>query len=110
MDGRAIAMLINFRTPPGSWSFKIAYDEELARFSPGVLIELENLKRVLGDPAIDWMDSCAVADHPMINSLWGERRSIVQITVPLSGVRRRFTHALCRSAERASAAYRTWRG
>jgi hypothetical protein len=74
-----------------------------------VLIELENLKRVLGDPAIDWMDSCAVADHPMINSLWGERRSIVQITLPLSGPRRRLTHALCRSAERASAAVRAWR-
>jgi CelD/BcsL family acetyltransferase involved in cellulose biosynthesis len=109
LDGRAIAMLINFRTPPGSWSFKIAYDEALARFSPGVMIEIENLKRVLADPEIDWMDSCAVADHPMIDRLWAERRSIVQVTVPLSGSRRRLIHALCRSAERGSAALRRWR-
>lgn len=106
LDGRAIAMLVNFRTPPGSWSFKIAYDEDFARFSPGVLIELENLSRVLGDTGVDWMDSCAVEDHPMINALWMERRAIVQVSVPLSGVRRRATYSACRSAERASAAIR----
>lgn len=106
LDGRAIAMLVNFRTPPGSWSFKIAYDETLARFSPGVLIELENLPRVLSDPEIAWMDSCAVADHPMINSLWGQRRSIIQVTVPLGGIRRMALYRTCRTAETASAKVR----
>src|SRR3546814_2224216 len=47
--------------------FKIAFDEALGRFSPGVLIEIANLQAVLGDPAIGWMDSCAAADHPMID-------------------------------------------
>jgi Acetyltransferase (GNAT) domain len=110
LDGRAIAMLVNFRTPPGSWSFKITYDEALARFSPGVLIELENLPRVLGDPQIDWMDSCAVEDHPMINGLWGERRAIVQVTVPLSGLRRKAIYTACRAAETASAKLRKMMG
>lgn len=106
VDGKPIAMLINFRTPPGSWSFKIAYDEALARFSPGVLIEMENLRRVLQDEAVEWMDSCAAPDHPMINSLWGERRSIVQLSTPLSGVRRRAIYAACRAAETGSSALR----
>lgn len=106
LDGRAIAMLVNFRTPPGSWSFKIAYDEGLARFSPGVLIELENLPLVLGDPDVAWMDSCAVEDHPMINSLWTERRAIVQVSVPLSGARRQAIFATCRAVEAASATLR----
>jgi CelD/BcsL family acetyltransferase involved in cellulose biosynthesis len=109
LDGRAIAMLINFRTPPGSWSFKIAYDESLARFSPGVLIELENLPRVLGDPDVDWMDSCAVADHPMINSLWGERRAIIQVSLPLAGAKRNAIYRACRAAEMASARLRSLR-
>jgi CelD/BcsL family acetyltransferase involved in cellulose biosynthesis len=109
LDGRAIAMLINFSTPPGSWSFKIAYDESLARFSPGVLIELENLPRVLGDPEIDWMDSCAVADHPMINSLWGERRAIIQVSLPLAGTKRAALYHACRAAETASARLRSFR-
>jgi CelD/BcsL family acetyltransferase involved in cellulose biosynthesis len=109
LDGRAIAMLINFRTPPGSWSFKIAYDESLARFSPGIMIELENLPRVLGDPHIEWMDSCAVENHPMINSLWAERRSIVQVSLPLAGAKRTAIYRACRAAETASARLRNLR-
>ncbi len=103
LDGRPIAMLLNFMTPPGSWSFKIAYNEALSRFSPGVMIELRNLDRVLSDPVITWMDSCAVENHPMIDSLWAQRRAIVQVSVPLSGVRRLATYHLCRAAETASA-------
>lgn len=85
LDGRAIAMLVNFHHGAGAFSFKIAIDEALGRFSPGVLIEIENLRAVQGDAAIAWMDSCAAADHPMIDSLWAERRSIVQYRVCLRG-------------------------
>ncbi|MET0371103.1 MAG: GNAT family N-acetyltransferase [Sphingobium sp.] len=85
LDGRPIAMLVNFRHGDGAFSFKIAFDEELGRFSPGVLIELANLHAVLDTPGIAWMDSCAAVDHPMIDSLWAERRSIVQIRVALHG-------------------------
>ena len=105
LDGRALAMLVNFLSPPGSFSFKIAFDEEYARFSPGVLVQIENLK-ILDRPDIEWMDSCAVEDHPMINSLWAERREIVRISVPLKGKRRRAIFAACRMLETASALVR----
>lgn len=85
LDGRAIAMLVNFIHGAGGFSFKIAFDEELGRFSPGVLIELANLHAVQGDRAIGWMDSCAAPGHPMIDSLWAERRSMVQYRVALKG-------------------------
>lgn len=103
LDGHAVAMLITFRTPPGAWQFKIAYDERHARFSPGVMIELDYLKRALGDPEIMWTDSCATADHPMINHLWAERRAIIQVTLPLKGTRRRLTHTAARTVERLAA-------
>lgn len=102
---RPIAMLVNFLAPPGSFSFKIAYDEEFARFSPGVLIQIDNLA-ILSNPAIKWMDSCAAENHPMIDSLWAERRSIVRVTVPLSGLRRRAVYASCRLLENGSALLR----
>lgn len=101
VDGRAVAMLINFIAAPGSFSFKIAYDEAFAKYSPGVLIQLDNLA-VLDRDDIAWMDSCAAENHPMINSLWAERREIVRISVPLRGVRRRATFAVCRALEIAS--------
>ena len=108
LDGRPIAMLVNFLSPPGSFSFKIAFDEEFARFSPGVLIQLENLA-ILDHPDVAWMDSCAVEGHPMIESLWGERREIVRVTVPLKGWRRRAAFSTARMLENASARVRGWR-
>jgi CelD/BcsL family acetyltransferase involved in cellulose biosynthesis len=85
VDGKPVAMLVNFLHGAGSFSFKIAFDENMARFSPGVLIEIDNLRLVQSDPVVAWMDSCAAADHPMIDSLWAERRTIVQMRVALKG-------------------------
>lgn len=109
LDGRAIAMLVNFRHNDGAFSFKIAFDETLGRFSPGVLIEIANLQSVQNDPAITWMDSCAAADHPMIDSLWAERRTIVQYRVALHGgglprLRRNIAYTLANAVERLAMA------
>ncbi len=41
LDGRAIAMKCNLLAGDGAVAFKIAYDEDYARFSPGVLLEIE---------------------------------------------------------------------
>lgn len=105
LDGRPIAMLVNFLAPPGSFSFKTAFDEAYARFSPGVLLQIENLA-ILEHPAIDWMDSCAAEQHPMIDSLWAERRALIRVTVPLRGVHRRLAFSTARTLERLSAARR----
>jgi CelD/BcsL family acetyltransferase involved in cellulose biosynthesis len=105
LDGHPIAMLVTFMAPPGAFTFKIAFDEDYARFSPGVLIQLEYLK-ILDRDDIGWTDSCAVENHPMINSLWMERRPIVRVTIPLAGARRRATHAACRTLETGSALLR----
>lgn len=109
LDGRPIAMLVNFLSAPGSFSFKTTFDEDYARFSPGVLIQLENLN-ILADPAIAWMDSCAVENHPMIDSLWTGRREVVRVTVPLAGARRATTHAAARAVETGWAALRRLTG
>jgi CelD/BcsL family acetyltransferase involved in cellulose biosynthesis len=103
VDDRTIGILVNFLAAPGSFSFKTAFDEDFARYSPGVLIQLANLG-ILARRDIAWMDSCAAENHPMINSLWGERRSIVRVTLPLAGWRSRALFHAARTAERAAAA------
>lgn len=95
---QTIAMLVNFLAPPGAYSFKIAYDEAFARFSPGVLIEKANLTK-LNDPAFAWMDSCAVENHPMINSLWMERRDMVRVALPGRGLRAKCVFRAARVGE-----------
>jgi CelD/BcsL family acetyltransferase involved in cellulose biosynthesis len=102
LDGKSVAMLVNLIAPPGAFSFKTAIDEEYARFSPGVLLQIENL-RLLTRDGIDWTDSCAVENHSMINTIWSERRSIVRISVPLTGARRRAIFAATHLIESGSA-------
>ncbi|WP_202391316.1 GNAT family N-acetyltransferase [Allopontixanthobacter sediminis] len=87
LNDRPIAMLVNFLAAPGSFSFKTAFDEDYSRFSPGVLLQRENLA-LLGRPDIDWCDSCASADHPMIERIWREKRTIQRINIGIGGTLR----------------------
>ena len=88
LDGKPLAMLVNFLCSPGSYSFKTAFDEEYARFSPGVLLQIENLSLLERD-GINWCDSCAAQDHPMIDSLWTDRREIGRYSIAIGGGMRR---------------------
>jgi CelD/BcsL family acetyltransferase involved in cellulose biosynthesis len=83
-NGRPLAMLINFLCPPGGFSFKTAFAEDAARFSPGVLLQQANLA-LLDRSDLAWVDSCAAPDHPMIDSIWRERRELIWVNIPLGG-------------------------
>ncbi|WP_310533666.1 GNAT family N-acetyltransferase [Novosphingobium sp.] len=98
LDGRPIAMLANFLAAPGSFSYKTAFDENYARFSPGVLLQRENLT-ILERPGIDWCDSCAAADHPMIDHIWRERRAVGALSIAIGGALRRALFRPLLSAE-----------
>jgi CelD/BcsL family acetyltransferase involved in cellulose biosynthesis len=101
LDGRPIAMMTTFLTPPGAFGFKTAFDQEFARFSPGVLLQRENLA-LLERPGIDWCDSCAAEDHPMIDHFWRERRTIGRISIAIGGRLRRAGFAAIARAEKGT--------
>jgi hypothetical protein len=84
LDGRPIAMKCSFLALPGSFAFKIAFDEQLARFSPGVQLELQNVAALHDMPGWSWMDSCASPRHFMIERLWPDRRAMAT-TILASG-------------------------
>ncbi|MEJ5975366.1 GNAT family N-acetyltransferase [Novosphingobium sp. PS1R-30] len=98
LDGAPIAMLATFLASPGAFSFKTAFDERYARFSPGVLLQRENLA-ILDRTDIAWSDSCAAADHPMIDHIWRERRAIGRLSIAIGGRARRAAFALVALAE-----------
>ncbi|WP_245806100.1 GNAT family N-acetyltransferase [Erythrobacter donghaensis] len=101
LDGRAIAMLVNFITPPGAYSFKTAFDEAYARFSPGMLLQLENLA-LLERPEVQWADSCAAEGHPMIERLWRDKRRMVSRNIAIGGPLRRAAFRLLMAYETRS--------
>lgn len=84
--GRSAAMQCNLRAGGGIFCFKVAYDDELGRHSPGTLLELEALDLLADDEATGWMDSCAAPGAALINRLWPERTALHTLIVPAGGV------------------------
>ena len=81
LDGRPIAQLCNFVSGRGSFAFKVAFDEAYAPFSPGVLLEAENIRRFHDRPDLGWMDSCAAMQPALVDRLWTDRRLIETVLV-----------------------------
>lgn len=84
VDGKAIATTILLFSGDRAWFWKTAYDENYARFSPGVLLALELTEALGRDRSIALVDSCAVAGHPMIDHLWRGRIEVADWMVPLA--------------------------
>ncbi|MEJ5080079.1 MULTISPECIES: type IV secretion system effector crotonyl transferase BspF [unclassified Ochrobactrum] len=83
LDGRVIAILIVFTVSGEAWTWKTAYDETLAAYSPGMLLMIEVVKNHLEDPNITRTDSCAVPDHPVMSRLFKERETIETLVIGL---------------------------
>jgi CelD/BcsL family acetyltransferase involved in cellulose biosynthesis len=76
LAGRPVAMLVTLMAGSTAYSWKIAYDETFARFSPGAQLMLEAGRALLADGPATRIDSCAVADHPMVDHVWKDRVAI----------------------------------
>jgi CelD/BcsL family acetyltransferase involved in cellulose biosynthesis len=76
LGGRPIAFRCRFLAGEGAFAFKMAYDEQYGDFSPGVLLEMQHLRRLHCVPGLRWMDSCTAADNRMMNQLWPCRRAV----------------------------------
>jgi hypothetical protein len=81
LDGRPIAYKCDFPAGRGLFTFRIAFDENYARNSPGLLLEIENVRRLHARSQIEWVDSCNDSFSSMFNRLWLERRTILDVVV-----------------------------
>jgi hypothetical protein len=81
-------MLSSFICEPHAFGFKTTFDESLAKLSPGMLLQIENLA-ILERRGVTLSDSCAAPDHPMIGQIWPDRREIVKLSIPIGGRLRR---------------------
>ncbi|MFK7769452.1 MAG: GNAT family N-acetyltransferase [Mariniblastus sp.] len=93
LDGRPIAMLSDIQSGNVVFSYKTAYDEEFASFSPGQQIEVKNLEYLHRD-GIALGDSCTVSNNSTINRIWGQKLTFQNLILSL-------TPGLARTAVRA---------
>ena len=112
VDGSPIAMLVTFVGGETAFTWKIAYDETYARFSPGAQLMLEAAKAIFADPTIARIDSCAAADHPMVDHLWSGRFAMGTMVIgpPGGSMLHRVGLALARAELAARASVRRLRG
>lgn len=81
LNGQPIAQLCNFLSLPVSFAFKVAFDEKFAKFSPGVHLEIDNIRAVHESPGISTMFSCTDSAESPVEYLWPDRRVILSVLV-----------------------------
>jgi len=85
--GQVAAARLNLCAGEEVFCFKIAFDEALRRFSPGMQMELHLIERFHADPTAARMDSCADPGSEMFNRLWADRKLLGGVLLPRRGVR-----------------------
>ncbi len=86
LDGRPIAITCSLRADPSpraaEFVFKIAYDERLARQSPGMQLQLALLsERHAVDDAPAWVDSCAAPSDSFYRQIWLDERRLGHLLI-----------------------------
>lgn len=84
LNGKAIAAMVVFVEAGVAYTWKTAFDETYARYSPGNLLLVEVTKQHLDDPNIVTTDSCAVPDHPVMSRFWTEREPMETLVIGLA--------------------------
>lgn len=84
LDGSAIASMIVLMMAGEAYTWKTAYDEAYARYSPGKLLLAELTEWHLDDANIMRSDSCAVPDHPVMSRFWEEREEMGTLVIGLA--------------------------
>ena len=84
LDGRPIAMMFAITSGNKAWLAKCAYDEDFAKYSPGVLLDLDATASLMAEGRFDVVNSCAISGHSMEN-IWRDRIGLVDILVGRPG-------------------------
>lgn len=84
LDGAPLAMLIVFASGDRAFTWKIAYDEAYAAYSPGAQLIFEFSARQRRDPSVRFTDSCADPANSLVDRLWPDRMKIADFVVAAS--------------------------
>jgi CelD/BcsL family acetyltransferase involved in cellulose biosynthesis len=81
LDGRPIAAAITLRSGDTAWLWKAAYDEALARYSASVMLAASLTEELVDDSSVERTDSCATADHRVMNRTWSEHLALCDLMI-----------------------------
>lgn len=82
LDKKPIAMICNTQSDKFVYSYKTAFDESYAKYSPGIQVEIKNLENFHRD-GIQASDTCCAPDNQAMNRIYGQRASFQNLVVSL---------------------------
>ena len=85
LNGKPIAMLTAMLSGGQGWLGKIAYDEDYAKYSPGVHLVLHVTEDLTEEIGLAVVDSCAIPNHPMIDKIWRDRVGMCDVMIAAPG-------------------------
>jgi len=83
LDGKAIASIVVFIMAGEAYTWKTAFNEDYARFSPGKLLAADLTDWHLEDANIVRTDSCTQTEHTILYRLWQEREEMGTVIIGL---------------------------
>ena len=83
-DNKPIASLIMLGRNGRLVPWKMAFDEKLSAYSPGMQVMVDATLNLKKRAKFVEADSLAVADHVMMNRVWPDRVAITDLTVALT--------------------------
>jgi hypothetical protein len=78
-DGAPIAMICCVRAGEGLFAYRTAYDEDLAKYGPGVEVFLAAMEYFDRETDASWMDTCSVRDNGHLLGLFPDRRAMATV-------------------------------
>ncbi len=84
-EQRALAMQCNISASDILFNFKVAFDEALKGYAPGIQLEIDAIRVFHEERQEQVMDSCAEPDNEVLNRLWPDRIPIATLVVGPQG-------------------------
>lgn len=84
-DGTSLAMSVRFVAGDGAFCFKIAFDEQLRKYAPGLQLEVATLAEFYAHEQQQWVDACTAPGNEFFEALFTDRRQIANVLVPVGG-------------------------
>jgi len=82
LDGRPVAMKCNLLSGREGMAWKIAYDEAFAKYSPGLILEVDHKQAFDEQYELDRIDFCARASHPLCQRIPHEQLCMQRLLIP----------------------------
>lgn len=98
VNGQNVAMTCNVMAGDTIFGLKTAYAPEWAGFSPGLLLQAEQLSIFHRHREAAMLDSCADPNNAVINRLFPDQRPIASMVVPVKGALGLLSNPVLRAA------------